>query len=98
MTRAKRTNHRPNVKASAALEAIRGEKTMTEIAAKYGVHPNQIQRWKKQLEENAVNIFGANEKAIQNTEKTIEQLHVKIGQLIPIPSGERDFLSKALGS
>lgn len=93
MTKAKRTNHRPNVKASAALEAIRGEKTMTEIAAKYGVHPNQILRWKKQLEENAINVFGANEKLMQTTEKTVEQLHVKIGQL----TMERDFLSKALG-
>ncbi len=89
----KRTNHKPNIKANAALEALKEDKTLTEIADKYSVHQNQIQRWRKQLKENAADIFGGNEKENKDKDKLIEQLHAKVGEL----TMERDFLSKALG-
>jgi len=93
MTKRKRTNHSPNVKASAALEALTGEKTLVELSEKYGVHANLIQRWKKELKDHAIDVFGGNDKDRQDQEKTIQQLHEKVGQL----TMERDFLSKALG-
>ena len=89
----KRTNHKPNVKASAALEALKEEKTLAEIAEKYGVHQNLVQKWKSQLKEHAMDVFGSNEKEAKDQEKLVEQLHAKVGQL----TMERDFLSKALG-
>lgn len=88
-----RRNHSPKVKAAAALDALKGEKTLSEIGTQYGVHPNQIQRWKKQLIDQSVDLFGKHEKAHEDQEKQIEKLRAKVGEL----TMERDFLSKALG-
>lgn len=88
-----RRNHSPKVKAAAALDALKGEKTLSEIGAQYGVHPNQIQRWKKQLIDQSVDLFGKHEKAQEDQERQIEKLRAKVGEL----TMERDFLSKALG-
>ena len=49
--------HDSGFKARVALEAIRGEKTLQELSQEYGVHPNQISRWKKEAEENMVKVF-----------------------------------------
>jgi len=93
MTRRKRRNHSSSFKAKVAIEALREELTMTELAEKYDLHPNQIQRWKKDLISGSEDVFGANEKDKKETEVEIDKLHSKIGQL----TMERDFLSKALG-
>lgn len=75
-----------------ALEAIRGEKTIAEIAAHHEVHPNQVTAWKAQVLENLQAVFGVEALAGDSKER-IRELHEKIGQL----TMERDFLSDALG-
>ncbi len=89
----KRRNHKPEFKAKVALAAIRGDRTMAELAEQYGLHPNQIQQWKSKLLKEAAEVFGSGEKRKVSSEKEIEKLHSKIGQL----TVENDFLSKAVG-
>ena len=87
-----RGNHSAKFKAQVALEAIRGEKTVAQIAAHHGVHPNQVTSWKNQAVENLAGIFGG-EKAAGDDRERIRELHAKIGEL----TVERDFLEGALG-
>jgi transposase len=89
-----RRNHSPIFKAKIALEAIRGEATLAEIAQKHGIHPNQITVWRRQLLEHASAVFanGASDDKAE-LERRIGELHAKIGEL----TMERDFLSGALG-
>jgi transposase len=87
-----RRNHSPKFKAQVALEAIRGEKTIAQIAAHHEVHANQVTAWKNELLEKAAGIFGAEALASDGKER-IRELHEKIGEL----TVERDFLSGALG-
>jgi transposase len=88
-----RRNHSASFKARVALEAIKGEKTMSELSSFYTLHPAQIQKWKKQLLEGSKDVFGASEKERKHYESEVKELHAKIGQL----TMERDFLSKAFG-
>jgi transposase len=68
-------------KAKIALEALREEETLVQIASKYGVHVNQISRWKNQLREDASNIFSdKRKKDNKDLEKKIEDLYKIIGQ------------------
>jgi transposase len=80
-------------KAGVALEALRGDKTVQEIAARHQVHPNQVSAWKRQAVEGLSEVFsnGADHER-QDRESEIRDLHAKIGQL----TVERDFLSKGL--
>ncbi len=89
----KRRNHSAAFKAKVALDAIKGDKTLSELASQYSLHPNQIQTWKKKLLEGSKDIFDSSEKARKDTESEIKELHAKIGQL----TMERDFLAKAFG-
>ena len=59
MTRRPRRNHSPAFKAKVALAAIKGEKTLAELAEQFDVHPNQITQWRSQLLEGAAGVFGA---------------------------------------
>ncbi len=72
---------------------MRGEHTLAELAEQFDVHPNQIQDWKKRLVDSAEDVFGGNAVEAQHTEREIEKLHAKVGQL----TMEKDFLSKFLG-
>ena len=90
MSRRPRRNHSPLFKAKVALDAIRGEKTLAELAKQHDVHANQIVDWKNQLLERAASVFGS-ELAAEPT-VDLKDLHAKIGQL----ALENDFLSGAL--
>ena len=89
-----RKKHSNELKASIALDAIKGQKTMSELASEYGVHANQIGRWKKQLLDAAPDIFsqGKNKEAEKN-EVERDHLYKKVGQL----QIEVDWLKKKTG-
>lgn len=91
MPRRTRRNHSPTFKAKVALAAVRGEKTLAELAQQFDVHPNQITQWKAQLLENAAGAFGASQEA-GPPPVDIKALHAKIGEL----TLENDFLEGAL--
>jgi transposase len=89
----KRRNHSAQFKAKVALAAVKGDKTLAELAAEYDVHPNQITQWKQQLLENASELFNPHRSKAANSDQAIKELHAKIGQL----TVENDFLAKVLG-
>ena len=68
-------------KAKVALEALRGDKTIQEIAAKHQVHPNQVSTWKRQAVEGMADVFARDGKPEGPTEAEIKELHAKIGRL-----------------
>ena len=91
MSRRARRNHPPAFKAKVALSAIRGEKTLAELAKLHDVHANQINDWKNQLLERAASVFGG-EAPNARPAVDLKELHAKIGQL----ALENDFLAGAL--
>ncbi len=91
MSRRSRRNHSPAFRAKVALAALKGDKTLSELATQFDVHPTQITQWKAQLLERAAEIF---EGSARSTEPPVDlkALHAKIGQL----ALENDFLEGAL--
>ena len=89
---AKRRNFSDQFKATVALEALRGDKTVQEIAAKRQLHPTQVSTWKRQAMEGMASLFSDKAKKAETKDGEIKELHVKIGQL----AVENDFLSQGL--
>ena len=80
-------------KAKIALEALRGDKTIQEIAARHKIHPNQVSTWKQRAVEGMKEVFSKGaERGRGEHEAEIRDLHAKIGEL----TVERDFLAKGL--
>jgi transposase len=92
MTRRPRRNHSAAFKAKVALAALKGDRTMSELAQQFDLHPNQIKQWKDQLLENVSGVFDAGAQQDAPPPVDVKELHAKIGQL----SLENDFLSGAL--
>ena len=94
MSKTKRKRYAAEFKAKVALEAIKGEQTLAELAAKYSLHPNMITNWKRQAIDNMADGFSSKvDRAKELDEAQLKDLHAKIGQL----TIERDFLAKAFG-
>jgi transposase len=93
MTRRPRRNHTAAFKAKIALCAVRGEQTLSELAQRFDVHPNQIRQWKEQLLDGVEGVFQRDGKpAAAEPRVDIKTLHAKIGEL----TLENDFLGAAL--
>ena len=92
MTRRPRRNHSPAFKAKVALSAIKGEKTLSELAELFDVHPNQITAWKAQVLDGAAGLFGSGASNAEAAPVDLKALHAKIGEL----TLENDFLEGAL--
>ena len=93
MTKRTRRNHTSVFKAKVALTALKGDKTLSEIAQQYDVHANQVTEWKRQLLERAAGVFdGGADTGNTESGQDLKVLHAKIGQ----QALEIDFLSGAL--
>ena len=93
MTKGRR-KHSPEFKAQVALEAVKGDETVAQLAARYEVHPSRIQAWKKAL-QGAPGVFGnGRERRAKNGDALIARLYREIGQ----PKVEPDFLAERSGT
>ena len=92
MSRRARRNHTPGFKAKVALAAVKGDRTIAQLAEQFDVHPNQITAWKAQLEGGASGVFGPDSAALATPAIDVKSLHAKIGEL----TLENDFLEGAL--
>ena len=89
-----RKNYNNEFKAKVALAAIKGTETATALASRFGVHVSQIVRWKKELEEGAVDVFaGERDKRTQGAERLKDELYKQIGQM----KVELDWVKKKSG-
>ena len=92
MSRRPRRNHTPVFKARVAIAAIKGDRTLAELAEQFDVHPNQVTAWKAQLEGGAADVFGSGGSGAAQPAIDVKALHAKIGEL----ALENDFLEGAL--
>ncbi len=89
----KRKQHHPEFKAKVALESLKGEQTVAELASRFGVHPTMIDQWKRALLEGASEVFERGGKRAPDVdEATVRELHAKIGEL----AMAKDFLERKL--
>ncbi len=88
----KRKQYSSDFKAKVALAAIRGDETVPQLAARHGLHPTQINTWKRQLTEQAAELFSRDKGRNKEDEHSVDDLHRVIGQL----TVERDFLVRKL--
>ena len=91
MSKRPRRNHTPGFKANVALAAMKGEKTLAELARQFDVHPNQITQWKAQLLDGVADVFGKDKSEAAASSVDLKSLHAKIGEL----TLEKDFLECA---
>ena len=92
MKRRPRRNHTPAFKAKVAIAAIKGDRTLAQLAEQFDVHPNQITTWKAQLEGGAADVFGPGAERAAEPVVDVKALHAKIGEL----TLENDLLEGAL--
>ena len=92
MTKRSRRTHSPAFKAKVALAAVKGDKTLAELAQQFDVHPNQIMTWKNHLLESAAGVFGQDKAGSAEAPVDLKALHAKIGEL----TLANDFLEGAL--
>ena len=88
----KRNRYTPEFKAKVALAALKNEETISELSARFGVHPTMINNWKRALMEGASDIFSKGQTSRKQSEAQVDDLYRQIGQL----KVENDFLSKKL--
>ncbi len=93
MTRRPRRNHTAGFKAKVALAALKGDKTLAELAQQFDVHPNQITDWKTRLQEGAVGVFGEDKAEHQQSKVDVTRMQAKIGEL----TLENDFCASSKG-
>ena len=94
MGKTTRKRYSADFKAKVAIDAIKGDLTMSQLVAKHGVHQTMINAWKKQATDGLSTLFDKKPETGEKVrEVSIEKLHAKIGQLVV----ERDFLEKAFG-
>ena len=89
---AQRKKHDPNFKAKIALEAVKGDQTLAELASQHGVHPNQITKWKRHLLDEMPELFKNKDKKNKNSKELKDALYQEIGQL----KVELDWLKKKI--
>lgn len=91
MARRPRRTHTAAFKAKVALAALKGDKTLAELAQQFDVHPNQITDWKTRLQEGAAGVFGE-DRGEPGAKVDVTRMQAKIGEL----TLENDFLETAL--
>jgi transposase-like protein len=90
MARRPRRNHTASFKAKVALSALKGDKTLAELAQQFDVHPNQITEWKGRLQEQAAGVFGEDKSESESVKVDVTRMQAKIGEL----TLENDFLAR----
>lgn len=90
----KRKQHSAQFKAKVALAALQNEETAAQLSSKFGIHPTMVTTWKRQLVENAAELFDKNHRSRKQAEAQADELFRQIGQL----KVENDFLARKLGS